>query len=102
MSVLVVVTFQGDQEVFKKSLIDRADEYRQWMARSRQVGAIHHQFGLFGLDKVLVCDEWESAEKFNEFFSDPALQKFISEVGASTSVPPEMTMVEIMDSPDRF
>ncbi len=36
-------------------------------------GAIHHRFGV-GDGFVLVVDEWETIEQFQQFFSNPELQ----------------------------
>ena len=50
---------------------------------AQTVGAIHHRFGI-GDGFVLVVDEWESAEQFEAFFSNPDLQAFIGEIGADS------------------
>jgi hypothetical protein len=56
MSVIVGVKVFGDTSVFTKSLDERADEYRKLSERSRETGAIHHQFAI-GDGFVLVSDE---------------------------------------------
>ena len=61
---------------------------------------IHHRFGL-GDGFVQVVDEWETAEQFESFFSDPDLQAFIGSVGGLPG-PPEMTVTEAISSPDQF
>jgi quinol monooxygenase YgiN len=101
MSVLVSLKVPGDVDIFTKSLEERADEFRQISESAKQVGAIHHQFAV-GPDYVLVVDEWDSAEQFETFFTDPKLQQFIGEIGGDTSVPPEITVGTSIDSPDRF
>jgi hypothetical protein len=100
MSVLAVVKVTGDTEVFQKSLIDLADEYRAIGDRARGSGAIHHRFGV-GEGFVQAVDEWETAEQFQQFFSDPSLQEFIQKIGGSP-VPPEITITEAISSPDQF
>lgn len=100
MSVLVVLKVQGDTDVFRQALVDRAGEFEAIGARARAAGALHHRFGA-GDGFVTVVDEWETAEQFNAFFSDPELQQFIGEIGGSGG-PPEMTFSEAVSSPDQF
>jgi len=47
-------------------------------------------------------NEWESAEAFEKFFSDPELQNFIGSVGGDTNSAPEIIIVESIDSPEKF
>jgi quinol monooxygenase YgiN len=100
MSVLVTIKFQGDTAVFRQALADRADEFAKIAEQSRSSGAIHHRFGV-GDGFVLVVDEWESAEGFQRFFSDPELQSFIGSAGAAP-VQPEITITEAISSSDEF
>ena len=50
---------------------------------------------------VLVVHEWESVEKFQQFFANPELQAFIGSVGAEPR-PPEITIAEAVSSPDQY
>ena len=100
MSVLVVGKFVGDTAVFRQALVDRADEFVAIGERAKTVGAIHHRFGI-GDGFVVVIDEWESADQFNAFFSDPELQQFIAEIGAAGG-PPDLTFSEAVSSADQF
>jgi hypothetical protein len=99
VSVLVVLKVQGDTAVFRQALADRADEFAATGERARAAGAIHHRFAI-GDGFVLVVDEWETAEQFNAFFSDPELQQFVGEIGAAG--PPETIFSEAVSSPDEF
>jgi hypothetical protein len=101
MSVIVTTKFSGDTNVFRKSLKERGDDYVEVTGRAREAGALHHQFAV-GDGFVLVIDEWESAGAFEKFFSDPQLMTFIGSVGGDTSVAPETTFGESVDSPDKF
>ena len=67
---------------------------------ARSAGAIHHRFGI-GDGVVLVVDEWESVEHFQQFFADPSLQAFITSTGAAQA-PPEIIVTEAVASPDQF
>ncbi|HLY34850.1 MAG TPA: hypothetical protein VKQ07_09985 [Jatrophihabitantaceae bacterium] len=101
MSVLVTVKMNGDVDTFRRALSERSGEFVKISSRGRESGAVHHQFGI-GDGYVLVVDEWDSAEQFQAFFSDPELQQFIGEVGGDTSAPPEITVVEAVASADKF
>ena len=100
MSVLVVGRFQGDTAVFRQALQDRADEFARVGERAKAAGAIHHRFGI-GDGFVVVVDEWETADQFQAFFSDPQLQDFIASTGA-TPGPPDLTIAEAVSSSDQF
>lgn len=101
MSVVITVKISCDTGVFRKSLDERADEYRRIAERGREKGALHHRFAV-GDGFVLINDEWESAEAFQKFFADPELQAFVGSVGGDTKVAPEMVIGESVDSPDKF
>jgi quinol monooxygenase YgiN len=100
MSVLVVGKFQGDTAVFRQALTDRADEFAKIAEMSRSQGAIHHRFGI-GDGFVVLVDEWETVEQFQQFFANPDLQAFIGSAGAAP-VPPEITVTEAIVSSDQF
>jgi hypothetical protein len=100
VSVLIAAKFQGDTAKFRQSLVERAGEFEKIAAGARQVGAIHHRFGI-GDGFVLVVDEWESVAQFQQFFANPDLQAFIASAGAGAA-PPEMIVTEAIASPDQF
>jgi hypothetical protein len=100
MSVLVTVKVTGDTDAFQKALSERGTEFKEIGDRAQGVGAMHHRFGV-GDGFVLVVDEWETAEQFEQFFGNPELQAFIGTIGAS-SAPPEITVTEAVSSPDEF
>jgi heme-degrading monooxygenase HmoA len=100
MSVLVIARFTGDTDTFAQALADRAGEFAQIGERARSQGGIHHRFGV-GDGFILVVDEWESADHFQQFFSDPSLHAFIESVGANPG-PPELIVAEAIGSPDQF
>jgi hypothetical protein len=98
--VLITVKVQGDVATFRRALADRAGEFDKAADRARAGGALHHRFGI-GDGFVVAVDEWESAEQFQRFFSDPDMQAFIGSIGAAP-VPPEITVTEAISSPDEF
>jgi heme-degrading monooxygenase HmoA len=101
MSVLIITTVKGDTAKFRQSLTERAGEYEKIGADARTKGAIHHQFGI-GDGIVVIVDEWETAEQFQQFFSNPELQAFIGTVGGDTSSPPQVIVSEATHSADQF
>jgi uncharacterized protein (DUF1330 family) len=100
VSVLIIGKFRGDTGKFRQSLSDRAAEFEKYGAAGRAAGAIHHRFGV-GDGFVVVIDEWESVEQFEQFFGSPELQAFVGEIGADPG-PPEMIIAEAVSSPDEF
>lgn len=101
MSVIVAVKVSADTSAFRKSLEERADEYRKIAERGRGKGALHHRFAI-GDGFVLISDEWESAAAFEEFFSGPEIRAFIGSVGGDTNAAPEIIIGESVESPDKF
>jgi quinol monooxygenase YgiN len=100
MSVLVIGKFQGDTAKFQQSLIDRADEFAKIGDRAKAQGCLHHRFGV-GDGYVVLIDEWESMEEFQQFFGNPDLQAYIGSVGADPA-PPEITVAQAVGSPDQY
>jgi quinol monooxygenase YgiN len=100
MSVLVIGKFQGDTATFRQALTDRADEFAKISEMARSEGGIHHRFGV-GDGFVVIVDEWETVEQFQQFFSNPDLQAFIGSAGAAPG-PPEITIAEAIVSPDQY
>ena len=100
MSVLVTGKFQGDTAKFRQALTDRAGEFAKISDMAQAAGGLHHRFGI-GDGFVVIIDEWETAEHFQRFFSNPELQAFIGSVGADP-VPPEITITEAVSSPDQY
>ena len=99
MSVLVIGKFPGDTAVFKKMLADRTDELVGISEQARAAGSIHHTFGV-GDGFVMLVDEWESPQQFEQFFAQPEIQALAVDMGASG--PPEITIVEVAASPANF
>jgi quinol monooxygenase YgiN len=100
VSVLVLGKFRGDTATFRQALTDRADEFASIGEQARAAGGLHHQFGI-GDGFVVIVDEWESVEQFQQFFANPELQAFIGSVGAAPE-PPELTIAESVASADQY
>lgn len=100
MGVFVLGKFNGDTATFRQALVDRAGEFAMIAEQAKAAGGIHHQFGI-GDGFVVIVDEWESVEQFQQFFANPELQAFIGSVGAEPG-PPELTIAESITSPDQY
>ena len=69
--------------------------------KAKSLGALHHRFGI-GDGYIHVIDEWDSPANFEAFFADPSMQEFIGTIGADTSVEPDITISQSVDSADAF
>ena len=100
MSVVVIGKVDVEPGIMEKLYAERADDFRTVMNEAKQRGAKHHQF-LAGDGCVMLIDEWDAAEHFQEFFAG---QPIIADLmmSAGVSAPPEITIYDVMDSPDRF
>ena len=101
MSFLITLKVPGDTAVFSQAAVERAAEFEAIAARAKAAGAIHHRFGV-GDGFVHVIDEWETVEGFMGFFGEPSMQEFIGTIGADTSVEPDITISQSVDSADAF
>jgi hypothetical protein len=100
MSVFVLGKFQGDTATFRQALADRASEFAKISEQAKAAGGIHHRFGI-GDGFIVIVDEWETVEQFQQFFANPDLQAFIGSVGAEPG-PPELTIAESVTSADQY
>jgi heme-degrading monooxygenase HmoA len=100
MSVLVTVRVSGDTDRFREFLSTEADRLNPISEEAKGVGCLHHRFTV-GDGFVLVVDEWESAEQFQQFFeSNEEIPKVIQDSGGQG--PPEVTIAEAVETPDQF
>jgi heme-degrading monooxygenase HmoA len=102
MSVLVTVRIPGDADQFRSFVADsgNADRIKAIADDGRSRGAIHHQFAV-GDGFVLVVDEWDRAEAFQEFFEgNEEIEAVVRDSGGQGQ--PEVTIAEALDTPDKF
>jgi hypothetical protein len=99
MSVLVIGTFRGDTDTFRRALDERPEDFVRLADKAKAAGAIHHRFGV-GDGFVVIVDEWPSAEQFQAFMADPDLQAFTAAAGAAGQ--PETVITEAISSADQF
>jgi hypothetical protein len=102
MSVLVTVRVPGDTDRFREFVSDpgNADRMKAIADDGRSRGAIHHRFGV-GDGFVLVVDEWENPQQFQEFFQgNEEIESVIRDSGGQGE--PEVTVAEALETPDQF
>jgi heme-degrading monooxygenase HmoA len=100
MSVIVSTRINGDGEAFRKFTETRNQELVALMDDAKAKGCLGHRHAI-GDGFVLVVDEWESAEAFNDFFEgNEAIASIMS--GYDAKGEPEILIGEKLDSPDTF
>jgi heme-degrading monooxygenase HmoA len=100
MSVLVTLKIQGDTEQFRRLMAEQPERFSEIAPEAKAAGALHHRFGV-GDGYVVVIDEWESAEAFQQFFgSSTKIPAIMRDAGAMSE--PEITFAEAISSPDEF
>jgi hypothetical protein len=102
MSFVVTVRVPGDSNRFREFLSDsaNADRLKAIADDGKSRGAIHHRFGV-GDGFVLVVDEWENPQQFQDFFEGNAeIESVIRESGGQGA--PEVTVAEALETPDQF
>jgi hypothetical protein len=100
MSVLVTGRVRGDTEKFREFIVSGADRMRTIGDAARAAGCLHHRFGV-GDAFVLVVDEWESAEAFQNFFANnPDIPDAMRDAGAEGE--PEFTFLDAVETADQF
>jgi hypothetical protein len=102
MSVLVTIRVPGDTGQFRSFMADesKAATLKEISDDSKSKGAIHHRFAI-GDGFVLVVDEWESPQQFQQFFEgNEQIEAVIRDSGGQG--PPDVTIAEAIETPDQF
>jgi hypothetical protein len=99
MSVVVTVRVPGDTGQFLTFVDENAECLRQLADQAKAAGCRHHRFAV-GEDFVLVVDEWDSTEQFQQFFSDPQIGELMQRSGALGE--PQITVARAIASADQF
>ena len=100
MSVFVFVRIKTEPGTLERVAAERADEMRAVSQEGRDRGAVHHCFIEVDGD-VMVVDEWDSAESFQEFFSSNEVIPRIMEA-TGVQAEPEISIHRKLDTPDAF
>jgi heme-degrading monooxygenase HmoA len=100
MSVIVTVRVPGDTDRFRSFLSSEGDRLAPIGEEAKGVGCLHHRFTV-GDGFVLVVDEWESAEQFQQFFEgNEAIAAVMRDSGAQGE--PEVTIADAVETADQF
>ena len=99
MSVVVIGRMKVDPANLEKLFTSRKDTFLKVMGEAKKAGVLRHSF-IAGDGEVLILDEWPDAASFQRFFeSQPEIPELMREGGVQG--PPEISVYEVMDSPDR-
>ena len=102
MSVLVTLRIAGDAKSIEQGRTSDPDRLKQVSDRAKSKGALGHTFyASTDGNGVLVVDEWESAEAFQQFFGESQeIAQMMGEAGVTSQ--PEATFWNELDTPDKF
>jgi heme-degrading monooxygenase HmoA len=94
------VRVPGDPAALEAYASANAEQMRRISGEGKSRGAIHHMFAA-GDGEVLVIDEWDTAEHFQEFFEgQPEIPQIMQAAGATGA--PEISFYRKLDTPDHF
>jgi hypothetical protein len=100
MSVLVTMRVSGDTDKFREFVAREPDRLRKIADAARASGCIHHRFGV-GDGYVVVVDEWETADAFQQFFkTNPDIPDVMRDAGAQGE--PEFDFTDAVETADQF
>jgi heme-degrading monooxygenase HmoA len=102
MAVLVTLRISGDAGRIEQALKSDPNRLQEIAERAKSKGALHHRFHA-NVDGsgVLVVDEWETAEGFQQFFAEnPDIGAMMAEAGVTSE--PEASFWQLLDTPDAF
>jgi len=99
MSVLIVQLVPGDTAQFEAYMAANGKQVEQLTERAKAEGCLAHRFGV-GAGKIVVVDEWETAQQFEAFISSPEIREVMGEMGAQGQ--PEVTVAELKGFPGEF
>jgi heme-degrading monooxygenase HmoA len=102
MAVLVTLRLTGDPARIEQALTSDADRLNAVAERAKGKGALHHRFHANADGSgVLVVDEWETAEAFQQFFSESQeIGAMMAEAGVEGA--PQVEFWSAIDTPDAF
>jgi quinol monooxygenase YgiN len=100
MSVIVIGRMTVDPANVEKLWAERGADFRAIVEDAKRAGAIHHRWG-FGDDHIVIIDEWQDADSFQQFFgSQPMIAELMQAAGVQG--PPEFEILRAEDAPDQF
>ena len=102
MSVLMTLTVDGDPAKLEEYAAADPERMSAIRDAAKERGLIAHRF--YGSDdgRLMVVDEWDSAESFQSFFSEQGeeIGKMMSEAGVTTQPQPQFWRV--LETHDKY
>ena len=98
MSVIVTIRFPvSDVAKAIEGLHGNAKFLEEISGSTKGAGMLHHRF-VAGDGELMVVDEWETAEQFQNFFDgNPQVEQVMTSVGMTG--PPEVSVFGSIDAP---
>lgn len=102
MAVMIVLQLEGDPARIQQALTSDPERLQAVADRAKSKGALHHAFyGNTDGNGAVVVDEWETAEAFQQFFSESQeIGQMMAEAGITNQ--PTPTFWQKLDTPDAF
>jgi heme-degrading monooxygenase HmoA len=102
MAVLVTLQIEGDAARIEQALTGDPERLKAVAERAKGKGALHHTFYASADGSgVLVVDEWETAEGFQQFFGESQeIGAMMGEAGVTSE--PKAHLWHALDTPDSF
>jgi len=102
MAVLVTLQIEGDPARIEQALNSDPERLKAVSERAKGKGALSHRFyGNADGSGVIVVDEWETAEGFQQFFGESQEIGAMMGEGGVTSEP-KADFWQALDTPDAF
>jgi heme-degrading monooxygenase HmoA len=100
MSVVMILRTAADPAKLEEYAQANEDQLKRITDDAKSRGAIHHAFFAAGDNQVVVIDEWETAEAFQEFFSsNEDVPQVMQALGAGE---PQIEFLRQLDTRDEF
>src|SRR5438270_10628195 len=100
MSVMVLGRVKGDPEKIKQVFANHAADMATITKAGKEMGAISHRF-LQGEGEIVICDEWDTAEHFQAFFSSQEkIGQMMQEAGVTG--PPQIEVYQTLKTAGDF
>lgn len=100
MSVMIIARVKGDPEKIKQVFAEHASDMETVSSAGKAAGAISHRF-LEGDGEIIIHDEWDTAENFEQFFSSqPMIGQMMAEAGVTG--PPDVSVYKVLTTAGDF
>lgn len=100
MSVMIEIRFDADASSIEQAARDNHDTLIAITDRAKEQGCVHHRFYADN-GSVVVVDEWDTPEHFQQFFSsDPEIPTIMASAGVQGE--PQVRVLRPLDVDDNF